>query len=319
MAVFTRGLLVLLIVLAACKSKKTSLSGDDPVEVSDFIDFFPVKTSFQFADTALLRKEKDSLLISYKVFTQFVPDSVLDNVFGKGVQPKIYPMARLNSDETYLFAKAIAGNKRTAFVVGFDKKDQFIAAMPLLQMDQSQATQQLAGIDSRLNIHKTVLLKKADGSVSEGKDIYVLNKDAGEFMLIMTDPLEDRVTELINPIDTFSRKQKFTADYGSGKMNIVSFRDGRRSDRLNFFIHFEKNNGQCIGELKGEAIMKSATQAEYREAGDPCALQFIFTPSTVLIKELGGCGSRRGLRCSFDGVYFRKKEAAPKTTKKKTT
>src|SRR5688572_16005190 len=118
MTVFTRGLLVLMIMLAACKSKKASLAGDDPVEVSDFIDFFPGRNSFQFADTSLLKKEKDSLLISYKVFTQFVPDSVLGSVFGKGVQPKIYPMAKLESDETYLFAKAVAGNKRTAFVLG---------------------------------------------------------------------------------------------------------------------------------------------------------------------------------------------------------
>ena len=34
--------------------------------------------------------------------------------------------------ENYLFAKAIAGDKRAAFVICFDKKDQFMAAMPLL-------------------------------------------------------------------------------------------------------------------------------------------------------------------------------------------
>ena len=75
-------------------------------------------------------------------------------------------------------------------------------------------------------------------AVSEGKDVYVLNSDAKNFMLIMTDALDDKVTELINPIDTFSRKQKFTADYGSGKMNLVSIRDGRKSDRLKFFYSF---------------------------------------------------------------------------------
>ncbi len=47
-------------------------------------------------------------------------------------------------------------------------------------------------------------------------------------MLIMTDALDDKVTELTNPIDTFSRKQKYTADYGRGKMNLVSIRDGRK-------------------------------------------------------------------------------------------
>ena len=137
-------------------------------------------------------------------------------------------------------------------------------------------------------------------------------------MLIMTDALDDKVTELTNPIDTLSRKQKFTADYGSGKMNLVSIRDGRKSDRLSFFIHFEKDQGQCTGELKGEAIIKSPTVAEYRETGDPCVMRFSFTSSSVTIKEVEGCGSRRGLRCTFDGIYPRKKDQKGKTAKSKS-
>jgi hypothetical protein len=135
----------------------------------------------------------------------------------------------------------------------------------------------------------------------------------------MTDALDDKPAELINPIDTFSRKQKNTADYGAGKTSLISFRDAKKSDRLNFFIHFEKNNGDCTGELRGEAMIKSPTIAEYREGGDPCVLQFRFTSSSVIIKELEGCGSRRGLRCSFDGSYPRKKEVKPKAVKAKST
>jgi hypothetical protein len=41
-------------------------------------------------DTALNKKEKDSLLIADKIFAQFVPDSVLTKVFGKNAKPKIY-------------------------------------------------------------------------------------------------------------------------------------------------------------------------------------------------------------------------------------
>ena len=321
MALFRRYSLFLffIILLAACKSKKTSLSGDEPVEVADFIEFFPdTKLPYQPADSVLLKKEKDSLLISYKVFTQFVPDSILSQVFGKTVKPKIYPLAKNKGDETYLFAKAIAGNKRTVLVLCFDKKNQFIAAMPFLSLDQLAGTQQTANMDSRYTITKSLFRKNKDGTVSEGKDVYVLNSGAGSFMLIMTDALDDKPTELTNPIDTISRKQKYTADYGSGKMNLVSIRDGRKNDRLSFFIHFEKNNGECTGELKGEAIIKSPTIAEYREGGDPCILQFRFTSSSVTIKELEGCGSRRGLRCSFNGTYSRKKETKPKAVKAKT-
>lgn len=320
MKIFLRCCMFLLFaaLLYGCKQKKASLSGEEPVEVGDFIDFFPtVKLPYQFADTSLLRKEKDSLLISYKVFTQFVPDSILTAVFGKEAKPKIYPMAKVEGKKTYLFAKATAGDKRVAFVLGFDKDDEFVAALPLLRVDASPATQQTAGIDSRFALTRNTTRKNADGSISEGRDVYDLPADGNSFSLVMTDALDDKVTELINPIDTFSRKQKFSADYGSGKMNLVSFRDGRKSDRLNFFIHFEKNGGECTGELKGEAIIKSASQAEYREAGEPCSLQFNFTSSSVTIKELDGCGSRRGLRCTFNGVYAKKKEAKPKATKPK--
>src|SRR5688572_8708281 len=286
-------LLFVVILMIACKSKKVSLAGDEPVEVGDFIEFFPdVKLPFQVADSNLLKKEKDSLLISYKVFAQFVPDSVTEKIFGKNVKPKIYPMGKTDDSDKYLFAKLLSGSKRVALLICFDKKDQFIAAMPLLSLDQSAATQQTGVLDSRYTITRSVIRKNPDGRTSEGSEVFVLNNDAKSFMLIMTDALDDKVTELINPIDTLSRRQKFTADYGSGKMNLVSIRDGRKSDRLSFFIHFEKDRGQCTGELKGEAIIKSPTVAEYRESGDPCVMRFNFTSSSVTIKELEGCGSR---------------------------
>lgn len=320
MAILTRFLLFILLacMLADCKSKKKSLSGEEEVEAADFIDFFPAaKLPYQFADTSLLKKEKDSLLINYKIFTQFVPDSILASVFGKSTKPKIYAMSRAKGDYVYLFAKAIAGSKHVAYVLGFDKHDEFLAAMPALEVDNSPATKQSTTIDKSYAITKTVVRKNADGTVSEGRDMYELNAGAKDFRLIMTDALDDKITELINPIDTLPRKQKFTADYGRGKMNLLSFRDGRKNDRLSFFIHFEKNNGECTGELKGEAIMKSASQAVYREPGELCVLQFNFTQSSVTVKEVEACGSRRGLRCSFDGVYPRKKEPKiPVKTKK---
>lgn len=319
MAVLTRILCFILLVglLADCKSKKKSLTGEDEVEVSDFIDFFPeVKLPYQFGDTLLIKKDKDSLLINHTVLTQFVPDSILTKVFGKNAKPKVYAMGKVQNEYVYLFAKGVAGEKRAAFVFGFDKKDNFIAGMPILLVDNSPATQQSAGIDKSYGLIKTVVRKNPDGTVSEGKDLYELSASGKDFNLIMTDALDDKITELINPIDTFSRKQKFTGDYGTGKMTLFSFRDGRKSDRLSFFIHFEKSDGECTGELKGEATMKTATEAIYREPGELCALQFTFTQNAVVVKEIEACGSRRGLRCSFDGTYPKKKEAKPKVAAK---
>jgi hypothetical protein len=101
-------------------------------------------------------------------------------------------------------------------------------------------------------------------------------------------------------------------------MNIVSIRDDSKAGRLNFFIHFEKNNGECIGELKGVANFTSANTAIYKQQGDGCSLQFNFSPSSISLKELEPCGAHRGVKCSFEGSYPRKKEVKPKTPLKKS-
>lgn len=308
------------ILLTGCKDKKKpSLAGDDPVEASDFVEFFPAADlPFQFSDSTLLKKDNDSLRISYKVFTQFIPDSVLMKVFGKEKKLKIYPLGKAEAaKETYLFAKINGAGKKAAFIIALDKSNKFIAALPAVRTDLPKSSVRTTVFDKRYTITKTQLRKNADGSLSEGKDVYVLNADAGNFMLIMTDALEDKVTELINPIDTLPRKHKLSADYAIGKLNLVSIRDGRKTDRLSFFIHFEKDNGACTGELKGEAIIRSANLAEYKVGGDPCVLQFRFTSSSVTLKEMEGCGAHRGLRCAFDGSFPRKKEIKPKAVKTK--
>ena len=297
------------------------MTGEEPVQVSDFIDFFqPLTLGYQLTDSMFFKKEKDSLLISYKIFTQFVPDSVLNKVYGKTLNPKIFALGKVQEPKAgyYLFVKTISNDRKAFFILAFDNKRRFTSGLTALLPDASPATQQSVIMDRKYTITKTVLRKNANGNMSEGKDVYILNAETKNFMLIMTDPLDDKPTELINPIDTLPRKNKFSADYGSGKMNLVSLRDGRKNDRISFFIHVEKNNGECSGELKGEAMMRSATVAEYREDTDPCILKFIFSSGSVSLKEEGGCGSRRGLQCLFDGSFPRKKEIKPKTVVKKT-
>lgn len=309
-------LLLTLVILAGCKhKKKLLLSGDDPVEVKDFIEFFPeVKLPFQFGDTVLNKRDYDSLRISYKVFTEFIPDSVINKIIGKGTKARFYPIGKVSvpKEETYLFIKAVNGDHKTALLASFDKKQQFIAAMTILQPGQNPLLHQVSGIDKKLSIFKTTQRKNTDGSTSEGKNVYILNAEARNFMLIVTDQLDDKPAEIINPIDTLPRKNKLSADYATSKMNFVSVRDGRKPDHIRFFIHFEKNNPECIGELKGEALFKSPMIAEYRTGRDPCVLQLYFTLASVTIKEIEGCGSHRGLHCVFEGKFPRKKEARHK-------
>ncbi len=320
MNVFKRYFLLLIVIslLVDCKSKKKPLpSGDDPVEFGDFIEFFPESgVPFSFADSMILRREKDSMLISHAIFTTFVPDSLLKSVFGNS-KPRFFPVARFQAEnEQYLLAKGISTSRRGAIIVAFDKKGNYLDLLPFLIPDALATTTQTGSIDRNFGIHKNVTRRNQDGSVSEGKDVFGFTTGINKFTLIMTDALDDKITELINPIDTAARTHKFAGDYGTGKMNIVSIRDGRRSDRLSFFIHINKSQGSCTGELKGEAIFRTPTMAEYRLGGDPCVLRLSFTSNSVTVKEIEGCGAHRTLRCSFDGRYEKKKVTKKKTVKK---
>jgi len=322
-----KGLSRLLVVipvfsLLACNSKKkVILSGDEPVDVKDFIESFqPLDLPYQVADTSVSKKRADTSLISYKVFTHLVPDTVLSKVFGKDEKPKIYPMGRVAATEqgTYLFVKTISADRKAALILCFDKKNNFIAAMPVMQPDANPATQQLFVIDKRYTLSKSITRKNSDGTISDGKNVYVLNEPAKSFLLIMTDALDEKTIEVINPIDSLSRKNKFSADYQKDKLNFISIRDSKKAGRLVFFVHFEKKNN-CSGEMKGEANFTSATSAMYRSSGDPCTLQFSFTSSSVSMKEIQGCGSHRGLDCIFEGTYPKKKQVKKNEQKSKKT
>src|SRR5437868_232898 len=118
---------LLVLALVACKNKKkVSLSGTDPVEVTDLIDAFqPLHLPYQLNDSAVIKKNAgDSLWISYTVFSQFIPDGVLGKVYGKEKKIKIFPVGKVSNSEQYLFAKAVSGNRWTAFLVCFDKKNR---------------------------------------------------------------------------------------------------------------------------------------------------------------------------------------------------
>ncbi|RYY61703.1 MAG: hypothetical protein EOO05_05425 [Chitinophagaceae bacterium] len=311
-----RLLFLFLVFTAACKSPEpTSLTGDEPVSFKAFVGLFPdLDLPLVMADSSFVHKDRDSSAIRPKLFVQFVPDSVQQKLFGKS-KPKIFPVGKVKGDITYLIIKTAGTDRKAAYVLAFDKKDNLIASTSFIQPDNNAATQQNSLFDRKSAIYKNVIRKNPDGTISEGKDVYSFDASIPGFGLVYTDALDDKQPDLVNPIDTFSRKHKFSADYGTGKNNIVSFRDGRKTDRLSFFLHFEKG-ADCSGELKGEAILKTATMAEYRQAGDPCSIQFIFSANAVTVKEIDGCGAHRGLRCSFNGSFAKKKIAKPKKSKK---
>ncbi|HPG11605.1 MAG TPA: hypothetical protein PLU37_08760 [Chitinophagaceae bacterium] len=309
---------ILLIVLlsAGCRSKKKiSLAGDEPVQVSEFISFFePLKLTFEASDSILLDKYNDSLRISQANFSSFVPDSILQSIYTKSAKPKLYAIGKaVEKDKvTYLFVESNSASKKALLILAFDKKENFIAALLAIVLPGKKGESHKIEMSRNFTITRYNYTKNPDGTPGEIKEVFALNEAGKTFNLIMTDAPDIKYAELINPIDTLPQTHQYAADYSNGKMNLVSVRDGRKDDRISFFIHFEKNNGECIGELKGEAFWRKPNMAEYRENGDPCVLQFIFSKTAVTLKEVDGCGSRRGLECSFNGSFAKKKKPAPK-------
>ncbi|WP_332737358.1 hypothetical protein [Flavihumibacter sp.] len=313
---------LLSILLMACKEEKKPLLDTEKVEVDDFIDFFPeLKLPFLVADTSLPAKSPDSLRIGNKIFAQFVPDSILHPVFGKKSKPKIYPIGKLEVEdgETYLFVKAVLAQKRTAYLLVFDK-EIYKTVLPLVTISGTpkEADRNVATMDSRYTITTLRQRTAADGQVVYNKKVYVYNTE-GVFTMILTESNDKDAASavLLNPIDTLKATHKLSGDYIRDKKNVLSFRDGRTEGTLMFFVHFEKDGGECRGELKGEANITGKNTARYTETNGPCLIDFTFSGNTVTMKELEGCGSYRDIKCFFEGSFTRKKKATPPANKKK--
>jgi hypothetical protein len=309
-------MLLLVFLVVSCKSKKTVLADEDEVEIEGFIEFFPdITLPYEMTDSLISRKPTDSSTIGYRIFTQFVPETVLTKEFGNKTKPQIYPLGKavVEDYETYLFIKAVTPSKKAGYILAFDKDNKFVAAMPLIIPDKDPATMQSATLDKKYSLTSMKRTKNREGLYDEHKNVYILNADAGVFTLILTDAgIPDEEQEIINPIDTFPKKNKFSGDYVKDKRNYVSIRDGRNSNELLFFTHFEKNKGECSGELKGTATINGARTALYRANGNPCVLEFSFQGTAVAMREVEACGSYRDITCFFDGSYQKKKEPKPK-------
>ena len=314
------GLAFFCCLLLACHNKKVAETKDDENGFSyeSFSELFPsASLPYSVSDTSLSRS-KDTTAIRSAEFAHLIADSVKNKIFSKGSKIRYYALAKIKvpNAETYFIVRAVSGSKKAALLLCYDKDGNYGAALPFLIPDDDEATSQSSFIDRSYTISRNISRKKNGVVNAEGKNVYVYNNDAKDFTLIMTDVLDEQNTALVNPIDTLPRTRKFAGDYVQGKRNIVSIRNGRTPNQALAFLHLEKDDGECIGELKGEILFTSSSTAIYRQGGDPCVLQFSFTTSSVTLKEEQGCGNHRGLNCTLDGTYSKKKESKSKKSKK---
>lgn len=310
-----------IIFLASCKDKHVSLSGDAKVDVKDFVAAFPaIKLPYKVADSNMV-KVADTTTISYTVFSEFVPDSVLQNVIGKNAKKiKIHPVGKIEKDnETYLLANFSVNGKTSMICFLFDKENKYHASLPLLKQNLKDGYVHSVSVTIEPTFIISQEKRNAMGDLSYTRNGYAYNSGSSDFIIVMNDSNEDlkRINEIINPIDTFPAANKWSGDYVQDKKDFISVRDGSSSNKYIFFIHFEKNDGDCTGELKGIMTMRDATHAVYEEGGDPCEIDFTFTSNNITVKERGNCGNHRGIKCFFDDTYKKKKttKATPKKSK----
>ncbi len=279
--------------------------------------FKKAELTYELTDSGLL-KDEDTAALHNEVFASYIPDSVLVKALGKAGKTTFVPLVRAEGkgEETFFIVKALGNKRKAALIVTFKSDGTFGAAFPFLVPDNNPKTSQKSSLDKSLSITRAVSNKAEDGLTTEGKEVYAYNKTAKSFILVMTDLLDDSSVELINPIDTFSKIHAFAGDYGSDKKNIVSVRDGRNKNEINFYIYFEKDGGACSGELKGTAFFTTGSTAVYRQSGDACVLELQFSSSAVTLEEDEGCGLHRGLKCSFNGTYKKNKALKKETLKK---
>lgn len=308
-----------LVVLCSCKDKKAALSGNEPVDIEDFLAAFPsLKLPYKVSDSNMLRVA-DTANISYIVFSGFVPDSALVKILGKNAgRSKIRAVGKIEKEnETYLLTD-FTQNKRTilaAFVL--DKKQKYASSLVLLKQELKDGYFHVVNITSEPTFIISKEKYNGNNELQYTRNGYAYNNGAAEFITVLNDSNEDlkRNSEIINPIDTFPRKNKLSGDYIQNKKNYIAVRDGSSTSRYQFFIHFEKNNGECIGELKGMLTMRDATHGYYQESGDPCVMDFTFSSASITVKERGNCGNHRGIKCFFNDTYRKKKETKPAAKK----
>lgn len=319
---FANQLVIILLSLfigGGCKSDPIDLSGKTTVKEKDFLAAFkPMNLPISVADTNIDAKA-DTVVIGKEVFLQFYPDSAFSNIIGKTKIYTIHPIGLIDKEkEKYLLFIIKENKKRKRLVVLVaNEKNQFLASKELL--NNFEGTEYHRSLS--INKEPTFLISRE--KMGKANDIlftragWVYN-DAGFFMVVINDSNEDPAkTAVINPLDTLPKLNKFSGDYIKDKNNYVSVRDGKDQNTYLFFILFEKSNGACKGELKGEFKLIKPAEGLYSKNGDPCLIDFTFNSNQLKIKEQGSCGNHRGIKCFFDDRYTKKREPRKKKVNKR--
>ena len=312
---YLRNLLILLAFIG-CAETKTDLSGNTPLKINDFNAAFKnIELPIRINDTNLVAFT-DTIKIGRKALAQFLPDSVVDAIAPKlAKNSSIFTVGKIEKEtEYYLLLNNKDTKKQTVSVIAFSKKNVFLGYQILTQFDLTQKGSQFYGKTLLINKEPTFLIEENKLDPEQG----LTNEKKGwayteqGFRLIYLDAnIKPEQKAILNPIDTLPTVNTYSGDYARDKKNFISLRDFGNANKYQFFLHFEKKDGTCVGELKG-LLNFNKNQATYSEKGDPCTIQFTITGNVIKIKEDGNCGNHRNMTCYFNDSYDKKRKAKSK-------
>jgi hypothetical protein len=296
-------------VLAGCKSKQTPKAGGRPVTFADFKALFPERqVPYRlFADSLRQQRPADSLSLKPEVLKQFLTDTLAVADFRKTTGLRFFPLAHLEGSNLHYFV-VLATDKTAsaAYVCLTDPNGKYLNRVLVAQKSAGSNEGLSFTLDGRHLIKLSTEKELGPSRTALKEDFYTAGAD-GKLTLIMTNSNEPTTAgQIFNPIDTLPRKHKYSADYTSGDMSIVSIRDGQEPKTFQFFITFSKDNGNCKGELTGVGHFTGANKGEYKDKESSCGVAFQFSSGRVNIREIGGCGAYRGIKCFFEGSFAKK-------------
>ena len=308
--------LLILLALIGCAETKTDLSGNTPLKINDFNAAFKnIELPIRINDTNLV-SFTDTIKIGRKALEQFLPDSVVEAIAPKLVKnASIFTVGKIEKEtEYYLLFNNKDAKKQTISVIAFSKKNVFLGYQILTQFDLTQKGSQFYGKTLLINKEPTFLIEENKLDPEQG----LTNEKKGwayteqGFRLIYLDAnIKPEQKAILNPIDTLPTLNSLSGDYARDKKNFISLRDFGNANKYQFFLHFEKKEGTCVGELKG-LLNFNKNQATYSEKGDPCTILFTITGNVIKIKEDGNCGNHRNMTCYFNDSYDKKRKTKSK-------
>jgi hypothetical protein len=305
------------LLIFSCGEKKTDLSGNTPIKINDFNKVFKnTELPVSISDTSL-NHELDTLVIQRKALAQFVPDSIIDKFIAPANKNKaiIHPLIRIEQEtEYYLLLNIKYPKKHDIVAIVFNKKNKYLDFQSITEfLNENKSSTKY---EKKLNINREPSFLVEENVISpEGVSTYEKNAWAysdGNFRLIYFDSNKTPENKtIINPIDTISSKNIYSGNYGTDAKNFIALRDNGAPNKYQFFIHFEKRNGSCVGELKGVLNFNNNT-ATYSEKGDACIVHFSITGNNIAIKEDGNCGNHRGMKCYFNDKFDKVRKSKKK-------